>query len=83
MDKPVSATPLRDEFDRIWQSTFGEDPGELEAVFDVFMAGAYSTLYSVPKAGSTLPEIMSCLAAARTELDAFMAAKRKKEVEQN
>lgn len=82
MSKPISTTPLRDEFEKVWEFNAGDDREAIEDIFDVFMCGANAAL-EAPCGHSSFVESLAAAMACKAEVDAYIKNKRRKEAEQN
>ena len=82
MSKPISATPLRDEFDRVFGNATKDDKEGADALFDVFLCGANAAM-SAASGPITLADSIAAAMACKAEIDVYTKNKRRKEAEQN
>jgi hypothetical protein len=82
VSKPISDTPLRDEFDRVFGSVAKDDKEGVEALFDVFLCGANAAM-SAPSGPVSLADAIATAMACKAEIHEYLKTKRREEAERN
>lgn len=82
MSKPVSTTPLRDEFEKLWKNNPVTNDDK-ETAFGMFMAGIYVMLFIVPAKAGNLVESCAFVKTAQEEVIAYGKFRQRMQAEQN